>query len=265
MRCFQWAMTAVAVVGFASITYAADMPAKMPSPAPAPVVAPSWTGFYLGVHAGWSWSSNASATTSGIGPGAPLTLPLSFNLDRDSPIAGLQIGYNYQFASWVLGIEGDVSGTRLTSLQNAQNISGVTVGPCTAGFPCGLTTLGQDIQWLASARGRIGYAWGPGLFYVTGGAAWAKVNYSANGTFAGIGAAILQWPVSFSSTASGAVVGGGYEWMLTGNWTLRGEMLHYWFNTTPTASVIVGGAPTTYTWSRFDVNVARLGLNYKFN
>ena len=65
-------------------------------------------------------------------------------------------------------------------------------------------------------------------------------------------------------------MGGGYEWMLTPNWTLRGEFLHYWFNQAQTIPINnSGGLPgvsftNTFTWSRFDVNVARLAVNYKF-
>jgi hypothetical protein len=35
----------------------------------------------------------------------------------------------------------------------------------------------ESIQWLASIRGRLGYAWGASLLYVTGGGAWEKVKY----------------------------------------------------------------------------------------
>ena len=50
---------AVAVLGFASIASAADMPAKAPMYTKAPVMSPqySWTGFYVGGNVGYSWGS----------------------------------------------------------------------------------------------------------------------------------------------------------------------------------------------------------------
>jgi hypothetical protein len=52
--------------------------------------------------------------------------------------------------------------------------------------------------------------------------------------------------------------------MITPNWTLRGEFLHYWFDKAQAATVTAPGLSATYAWTRFDMNVARLGLNYKF-
>jgi hypothetical protein len=52
--------------------------------------------------------------------------------------------------------------------------------------------------------------------------------------------------------------------MITPNWTLRDEFLHYWFNSTAVAAVTNTGFTATYSWSRFDVKEARLALNYKF-
>jgi outer membrane immunogenic protein len=107
------------------------------------------------------------------------------------------------------------------------------------------------------------------MAYVTGGWAWADVKYSGTVSSAGQPTTGLN-AVSFTSTRSGPVVGAGYEWMITPNWTLRGEFLHYWFDDTTNAAstpVSIGPGVTVnaaYTWSRFDVNVARLALNYKF-
>jgi outer membrane immunogenic protein len=191
--------------------------------------------------------------------------PLSFNLDNDSPIAGLQAGYNYQFASWVVGIEGDISGARLSTSQTGSMTALFHIGNCINGLSCGSATVTEDIRWLASVRGRLGYAWGPGLLYVTGGVAWTDVQYTGSTTAALIGGLPL-FATSFSTTVSGPVVGAGYEWMITPNWTLRGEFLHYWFDKAQAAAVTDTNTQltATYTWSRFDVNVARLALNYKF-
>jgi outer membrane immunogenic protein len=111
--------------------------------APAPVAAPynySWSGFYIGGHAGVGWSEG----------------------DDSGFVGGGQIGYNWQFApNWVIGIEGDFSGTSLSSGGGA-SVAGVTV------------TGGADLNWAdVSGGGTVSVA---GL----GSAAW-----SASGTASG--------------------------------------------------------------------------------
>src|SRR5581483_673353 len=86
---------------------AADMPARLSAKAPV-IVSPTWSGFYAGINAGWGWST-AKATGSAAGPvaadfaGIP---PLSAN--ANGGLFGFQLGYNWQIASWVLGMEGDI-------------------------------------------------------------------------------------------------------------------------------------------------------------
>jgi outer membrane immunogenic protein len=102
---------AVSAVAFTQIAAAADMPVKAPvAPVPAPIY--SWTGFYVGVHAGWGWSSYTVAVTpSPAFVSASGYETNSFDQNSDGFIGGGQIGYNWQFApNWVIGIEGDISG-----------------------------------------------------------------------------------------------------------------------------------------------------------
>jgi len=258
------------VLGQAAV--GADLATKVPE-IPR-MAAPSWTGFYLGGHAGWAWTSNASATQtvtfSAPAPGGLLSAPNSSNLDGDGPVVGLHAGYNYQVGSWLMGVEGDISGTKLSASQTSPVLTFFNVPPiCTpAGSTCGSATLAENIRWLGSVRGRLGYAWGPSLFYVTGGAAWA--NVSRNATMFNSLIPSSNFPVSATSNQLGAVVGAGYEWMLSSNWLLRGEFLHYMFKQSSTLSnTLTIGAGNDFTannsWSHFNVNVARLGLSYKFN
>ncbi len=37
----------------------------------------------------------------------------------------------------------------------------------------------QDVQWLASIRGRLGYTWGSSMVYATGGGAWEHLRTNA--------------------------------------------------------------------------------------
>ena len=108
----------------AGAVFAADLPVKAPPRVAAPVY--GWTGFYAGLNAGGTWSSDNSMDTvstpvagfiDGIGPGtfaarsaagATGAVPLGHSAGF---IGGGQIGYNMQFApTWVAGLEADIQG-----------------------------------------------------------------------------------------------------------------------------------------------------------
>ena len=177
MRKYSLTLLAGVVFGLAAIQVAsaADLPRKAPAyvpPAPPPF---TWTGFYGGIHAGWGWS-NSNAAVVDISPHWFRSVSLDQN--GNGVIGGVQIGYNWQFApNWVIGIEGDMSGTGIRNTTFAPiTIGGVPVG---AGF----TQMAErDIRWLATVRGRLGYAADRWLFYVTGGGAWGEVDYTAGPT-----------------------------------------------------------------------------------
>ena len=91
-----------------------------------------------------------------------------------------------------------------------------------AALPWGQPAAERDIRWLATLRGRLGYAADRWLFYVTGGGAWGETDYTAGPNFGGLWA-----PISFSHTSSGWTLGGGVEYGFTNNWTGRIEYLYY--------------------------------------
>lgn len=96
---------------------------------------------------------------------------------------GVQAGYNWQkHGPWVFGVEGDIS-------------------------------FIEDIDYLATIRGRVGYAVGNVLFYGTGGAAFLGVE-----DFFGD-----------SETFTGWVAGFGADYKLTQNVSVGAEALYYDF------------------------------------
>ncbi|MDP3079087.1 outer membrane protein [Bradyrhizobium sp.] len=189
-----------------------------------------------------------------------------FNQRGGGAVAGGQVGYNWQATrNWVLGVEGDLSWT------------GIGQDSSTAILPVGnfvcvarSSTMGRDVNWLATVRGRVGYAWDRALFYATGGVAFSDLSYRGGFvTAAAVGAPpVYTAPVAFSSTKTGWVVGSGLEYGLASNWIIRGEYLFYHFDgDTANGSDPRFAAPlgTAYTWNDTKLHVARLGLNYKFN
>ena len=83
------------------------------------MVAPvwSWSGFYIGAHAGYGFSADENISTSGQAAANVANVlggarPANVNLDRDGFVGGGQIGYNWQFApNWLFGVEADISWT----------------------------------------------------------------------------------------------------------------------------------------------------------
>ena len=169
-------------------------------------------------------------------------------------VGGGQIGYNWQFApNWVLGIEGDISGTGIHSTTFAPLVApGVGV--------VGTNSAERDFKWLATVRGRLGYAADRWLFYVTGGGAWGEADYTA-----GVSVPGLFTPTTFSHTSSGWVAGGGVEYGFTNNWSARLEYLYYDLGGVTATNVSSGALfAGTQTWDRNQINVVRAGVNYKF-
>jgi opacity protein-like surface antigen len=87
---------AIVLLAVALPAHAADLLAKAP-PAPA---AYSWTGAYVGANFGGVFNSGGVTTPLGTG-----------STDPSGALGGGQFGYNYQFSSWLLGIEGEFDGT----------------------------------------------------------------------------------------------------------------------------------------------------------
>lgn len=209
--------TCVLVTASAS---AADLPRKAIPYEPVPAF--SWTGFYVGLNAGYGWANvnNGDATSSNI----------------NGFVGGGQIGYNWQLNSFVLGVEGDFQGT-LQKQSTGATVAGI-------GF-----TVDQKIPWFGTARGRLGYAWGPWMIYGTGGAAW--VNYKL--TISALGAEVTD-----NTTKTAWTAGGGVEWMFIPNWSAKVEYLY--IDTGNTTASLFGVNFDT----RAKENLVRAGINYHF-
>jgi outer membrane immunogenic protein len=157
----------------------------------------------------------------------------------------------------VIGVEGDISGTGIRNTTITPITFGGVPGPG-GGFN---QMAERDIRWLATIRGRLGYAADRWLIYVTGGGAWGEVDYTAGPN---IGA--IYSPVMFSHTSSGWTVGGGFEYAFTNNWTARLEYLYYDLDGASVTNPVIScpALATTETWDRNKINVVRVGVNYKF-
>jgi outer membrane immunogenic protein len=196
-------------------------------------------------------------------------LPTSHSLRRDGVIGGVYAGYNWQVGRGVYGIEADISplDSRKSDLKSLFDTF--------AGVPrLNGSTVQIDARsnWLASVRGRIGYAWDRTLIYGTGGAAFTHTDYSLNlvttpDSFNGVPSS----SIGFGQDKVGYAIGVGAEWMATQNWILRLEYLHYAFRGSSGSLPIVGDTCTAAVNCRLvastsDLNFdsVRVGVSYKW-
>src|SRR5258708_23629308 len=153
-----------------------------------PMAAPqayNWSGFYVGLNGGGGWGTSNWDSAG------------SFNLSGG--VIGGTAGVNWQMGHAVLGFEGDGDWSNLKGSSTSTR--------CVAG-------CSTNNDWLATVRGRAGYAFDRFLPYVTGGLAVGDIKAGTPG-FAGA-----------TQTNAGWTAGGGVELALTNNWTAKAEYLH---------------------------------------
>jgi outer membrane immunogenic protein len=280
MKNFLRGTIALVALGVGAPAIAADMGVRTYAAAPA---AFSWTGCHLGGLAGYESGRNSGYRTvpgsTGVGTSAgtfvsvPLVpgIPLSNSFDMKGFTGGGYAGCDYQFGTWVVGVEGDWSAMNKAGQSFPPSPVPLTAAGVTPAFTLNSTAVFQTTEnWLATARGRLGYAIDSWLLFVTGGAAWAKIESNewnilttpaVNGT--------LQ-----SDTRTGWVIGVGTEYApptLKGHWIIRSEYLYVSIPsyTTFTPGSIAG--VTTFCCTATNVSngrltniIARVGLAYKF-
>ena len=257
-------MKKLLLAGFAvSALIAPAIAADMPVPAP-PVA--TWTGFYLGVNAGYGLSAGNSVDSVGL-PNAcsdastaacvPPPFPIAnppFNPPNTYGLAsataatfstgtgqnggffgGGQFGYNYQLGtSSVIGLEADLQAMtgsgHSTTLVSSTPASGFPASPVNQ-----TATVSTKIDYIGTIRARAGYLWTPDfLLYVTAGLAYGETELSSSITQnvpnQNVPGGPLFTPYTGVGTVSnvqfGGAVGAGLEWMLVRNWSVRAEYLY---------------------------------------
>jgi len=282
--------------------------------APPPPI--GWTGFYVGLNAGYGWgndthvavdavpfvtiaSATGTVTTTGIAA-ANSGIP---DVRQSGFIGGGQFGYNYQWRpNVVVGIETDLQGS---GIRGSGSFSGSGVdhngnffrpgvfSPIGILTTTGMGTVTGGIDWMGTVRGRIGYLTRPAtLFFVTGGLTYASVNarlttaasttavtdpaappfipQGFQGTIVGAGV-----PGSQTSIRAGWNIGGGAEWLVKPNWSIKAEAFYYdlgsqWVSTTLSGTGALFSTPFTASETstarvRYNGVVARAGINFRLN
>ncbi len=219
--------------------WAADLPNTKGPPAFAPPPPPvfTWTGLYVGAQAGYEWGSTSAFLETY--PGGAFIAP-AVGISPSGVVGGGHIGYNYQFSQFVVGIEGDVEGTSASA--------SALEGPG--------TYFHENAEIQGSVRGRVGWAWDRLLIYGTGGVAFASIRDLS--TAPGV--------PSDSQTIgrAGWTAGGGIEYALDPNWSVRVEYRYtdYGSYDFPLPNT---NAPGTAARLRNTDNRVEAGFSYKFD
>src|SRR6201982_2350218 len=238
------AAAVVAALSVAVPASAADLTARPYTKAPAMVAAIyDWSGFYIGLNGGGGWSHNSWTNTATL-LGPPVPSASEGCHDASGGMIGGQVGYRWQSANWVFGVEGqgdwaDIKGSNVSAAGLAAPLSGVTNQ--------------TKIDAIGLITGQVGYAWNNVLWYVKGGGA------VSHNTFTG-----YLFLDSADETRWGGTVGTGVEVAFAPNWSVGFEYDHLFMGThTVTFPPIVNAAGPTDTL-RQDVDMGTVRINYRF-
>jgi opacity protein-like surface antigen len=286
--------TTAAICLAASVASAADLPRKAPAyqpPPPPPLW--NWTGFYVGGNLGAGWSrqqfgnedsdfGSSNNTNTGFG-----------GQNGVGPTGGFQVGYNWQFPNSpiVVGLEGmfnfaSIKGNGNNSTSSADTFAtgdGDTLHFVNTSFNSQFSSKVKDIALLTA---RLGLTSGPQdrtLWYIKGGGAWAKTNYTLNARTrvdeTVIDTADINAIDSVTTTTSfasaqvtrsrwGWTVGTGVEFGLWDNWSTRIEYDYLNFSN---SNISDGGRFTNFCnntgncGAKQEIHLVTIGLNYRFN
>lgn len=254
--------------------------------------APDWSGPYIGVYAGSvnnheqsgetlifdrnldgvfgetvTTSANANAFGPGFCQGGALTSQASDGCYKDDKgVEGtIRAGYDWQFGQIVAGVVADWS-----ALNVSDTVTGFSSTPANYVFKRELTDM-------AALRARVGFATGPALLYITGGAAYGGIDNSFRTTNTANSFVVQE----DEDDADGWQLGGGLEWRLAPSLSVTAEYLYT--NLTPGDYVVrAGNTGTTPAGNPFilapntagtdiarsndemELHALRLGMNVRF-
>jgi outer membrane immunogenic protein len=228
-------LLATALLALGSVSaLAADLPARGMY-TKAPMVDPSfnWSGFYLGAQIG------AASMSTRLADDTDFFDNQGVNPDRHTGITGGgYAGVNWQFGSFVFGIDGQWSGYDAKTASQPD-------GPTSSAL------VQSTIHDAGNVKARVGLALNNTLVYVAAGPAWASstlaVNTSATTAFTN------------DKVVSGFAVAGGVEHAISSNLIFRGQLQYATYDT---QRVALTGTRTYGQGS--DLLEATAGLSFKF-
>jgi outer membrane immunogenic protein len=238
MKTASLAIAAIAL-GIGSAV-AADLPSYKEAPAYAPPPpAFSWTGLYVGANIGGGWMQNWDRAGWGTQWSGVTWVPVlavgGGGTSGGGVVGGVQAGVNYQLTQmFVIGLETDFQGSSISARSNGGwGLGGVT----------------RRVDDFGTVRGRIGLTmpgWSQLMIYGTGGFAYGDIRLDHG------------WLGNLHGSGIGWTVGGGLEYAILPNWSVKAEYLY-----TDLGTEYWGGANRAEHHVQF--HTARAGVNYRLN
>lgn len=153
-----------------------------------------WQGFYLCGQLGGAWNDSdlKFVNPNYFNTIGPQVVGRHFAFDPSGFLGGGAIGFNYQYAMFVVGLE---VGAQYTDSKQSRK---------SPFFP-DLDTFSYEIKWKADVKGRLGWAYRQFLLFFTGGWAGSPIELTLNDPGAQIQATLKEW-------VNGWLVGGGLEY-----------------------------------------------------
>jgi len=243
MRKLLLAAAGLAALGMAAPASAADLAAKpyVKAPPPPPPVF-SWTGFYVGGNIGGAWAKNNWTDSVFL---------TNFNHGNNGRfIGGGQIGGNYQIGNFVVGGEWDFDWAGNHN-GNSVFIPGV-----------GSIAVTNNNRWITTVAARFGYAVDHWLFYGKAGGGWVgNNNLTVTNLTTGVSLTCGNF-TNCGNNTGGWLVGAGFEYLFTQNWSAKLEYQFYDFGS---SSFTIPTQLAPFGSFRTDDHVVKVGVNYRFN
>jgi outer membrane immunogenic protein len=189
-----------------------------------------WSGLYLGLQGGYGFGETSWYEDI---PGGGETQ----DGNLEGVAGGLTLGFNWQMDSLVFGLETDIS---LSDI-NADSEESGSFGCAPSNQEC--TT---DLEWFGTARGRLGFAMGHTLPFITGGVAFGDAKGTTDVT-------------NGDDTLVGWTAGAGVEHAFTDNLSVKLEGLYVDLGELELPEDCGTDCATTV-----DFAIVRLGVNYRF-
>ena len=188
----------------------------------APPAVHNWTGPYVGGHIGVASAEYKSAQTADGDLAAVPPDIFTYPGGRDRGFfGGVQAGYDWQMNSFVLGIVGDLGSI---------GVNGTTTLPAHGGDD-GSDVSSVKYGMYGVIAGRLGLAVDRTMFYIKGGAAFAKIRNRSYELMDDGVTIEFDEDHNHDGTKNGWALGGGIEYAFANNWSAEVEYLRMDFGT----------------------------------
>jgi outer membrane immunogenic protein len=236
MKTYLLGAVSLGALAVAAPAMAADLGMRYTKAPPAYVMAMyDWSGFYIGANGGWG---QANESGSLVGTGQDLG-----SHKASGAVAGGQIGYRWQFGTWVLGVEAQGN---WADLKGNHTVFGFG------------DTATSKLEAFGLFTGQIGYAWNNALLYAKGGAAVTSNRYDYDFGF-------NDFVAARKDTRWGGSIGAGLEYGFAPNWSVAVEYDHLFMGKRDIDFFAVP-AGTLQGTARIggDVDLVTARINYRF-